>query len=98
MAGVGGSAVPSSASGLGFASGYATLGRVGFEGRYDYAALGSVTNLASRLTAATGLGQTLISQRVFAAAEGQVDAEPIGELELKGIGRRVVAYDLRGLR
>ena len=83
--------------GIGIASGYATLGRIGFEGRYDYGALGAVTNLAARLTAHAEPGQTLISQRVFAAVEDAVEAEPIGELELKGIVRPVVAYEVRGL-
>jgi len=84
--------------GIGIASGYATLGRVGFEGRYDYGALGSVTNLAARLTTTAGPGQTLISERVYAALEERIDAEPVGELELKGIARQVVAYAVRGLR
>ncbi len=84
--------------GIGVASGYATLGRIGFEGRYDYGALGPVTNLASRLSTEAEPGQTLIAQRVFAAVEDAVDAAPVGELELKGFGRPVVAYEVRGLR
>jgi class 3 adenylate cyclase len=84
--------------GIGIEAGYATLGRIGFEGRYDYGALGPVTNLASRLsTRATG-GQTLIGQRVFAAVEEAVDSAPVGELELKGFGRAIPAYEVRGLR
>jgi class 3 adenylate cyclase len=70
--------------GIGIAAGYATLGRIGFEGRYDYGALGPVTNLASRLSTYAGPGQVLISPHVFAAAENEVEAEPIGEIELKG--------------
>jgi class 3 adenylate cyclase len=83
--------------GIGIAAGYATLGRIGFEGRYDYGALGPVTNLASRLSTYAGPGQILISQRVFADVEDAVDAEPVGEIELKGFGRPVVAYDVRGV-
>jgi adenylate cyclase len=84
--------------GIGIATGYATLGRIGFEGRYDYGALGPVTNLASRLSTHAEPGQTLIAQRVFAAVEEQVEAEPVGELELKGFGRPVVAYEVVALR
>jgi class 3 adenylate cyclase len=84
--------------GIGIAAGYATLGRIGFEGRYDYGALGPVTNLASRLSTHAEPGQILISQRVFAEVEDVVDAEPVGEIELKGFGQPVVAYDIRGLR
>jgi class 3 adenylate cyclase len=84
--------------GIGIGAGYATLGRIGFEGRYDYGALGPVTNLASRLSTKAGPGQTLISQPVYAAVEEAVEAEPAGELELKGFGRPVTAYEVRGLR
>ncbi len=84
--------------GIGLEAGYATLGRIGFEGRYDYGALGPVTNLASRLSTRAGGGQILIGQRVFGAVEGAIDAASVGELELKGFGRAVPAYDVRGLR
>jgi len=84
--------------GIGIASGYATLGRIGFEGRYDYGALGPVTNLASRLSTHAEPGQILISQRVLAELENVVDTEPVGEVELKGFGRPIVAYEVRGLR
>jgi adenylate cyclase len=83
--------------GIGVAAGYATLGRIGFEGRYDYGALGPVTNLASRLSTRSEAGQILISQRVFAAVEDAVDARPVGEIELKGFGRPVAAYEVRAL-
>ena len=73
--------------GIGIEAGYATLGRIGFEGRHDYGALGPVTNLASRLSTVAGAGQILIGQRVFGAVEGAVDATPVGELDLKGFGR-----------
>lgn len=84
--------------GIGIAAGYATLGRIGFEGRYDYGVLGTVTNLASRLSDRAEPGEVLISQRVYAAVEEQVEAEPIGDVELKGFGRPVVAYNVSGVR
>jgi class 3 adenylate cyclase/putative methionine-R-sulfoxide reductase with GAF domain len=86
------------ALGVGIESGYATLGRIGFEGRFDYGALGPATNLASRLSTHASPGQTLIGQRVFAATEGAVETTPVGSLELKGFGRPVVAYEVRRLR
>jgi PAS domain S-box-containing protein len=70
--------------GVGVARGYATLGRIGFEGRFDYGAVGSVVNMASRLGNAATAGQILISQRAFAEVEDVIDAEPAGELEMKG--------------
>jgi class 3 adenylate cyclase len=86
------------ALGIGIASGYATLGRIGFEGRHDYGCIGPVTNLASRLSEQASPGQTLVSQRVYAAVEHAVEAELVGELELKGFGRPVVAYEVRAAR
>ena len=83
--------------GIGIAAGYATLGRIGFEGRYDYGALGPVTNLASRLSTHAQPGQVLISQRVLAAVEEAFDARPVGEIELKGFARPVAAYEVRAL-
>jgi len=84
--------------GVGIAAGYATLGRIGFEGRYDYGAIGPVTNLASRLSTHAETGQILISQRVLAETEDRVDAPPVGEIELKGFGRPIAAYEIRALR
>jgi class 3 adenylate cyclase len=84
--------------GTGIAAGYATLGRIGFEGRYDYGALGPVINLASRLSTGAEAGQILISQRVLATVEDAVVAEPVGELELKGFARPVAAYEVREIR
>jgi class 3 adenylate cyclase len=84
--------------GIGISVGYATLGRIGFEGRYDYAGVGAVTNLAARLSSAAEAGETLLSQRAFAAVEGRVDAEPTDELSLKGFSHAVVAYRVTGLR
>ena len=84
--------------GIGIEAGYATLGRIGFEGRYDYGVLGSVTNLASRLSTFAAGGQTLIGPRVFGAVEELVDAAPVGELDLKGFSRPIPAYEVRELR
>jgi adenylate cyclase len=83
--------------GAGIAQGYATLGRIGFEGRFDYAAIGSVTNLASRLCSEAARGQILVSQRVHAAIEDIVVSEPAGELRLKGFSRPVRAFDVHGV-
>jgi class 3 adenylate cyclase/CheY-like chemotaxis protein len=84
--------------GIGIAQGYATLGRIGFEGRFDYAAIGTVTNLAARLCDRAGGGQTLISQRVFAATEDEINAEPITEISLKGFSKPVGVFSLSGLK
>jgi class 3 adenylate cyclase len=84
--------------GVGIEAGYATLGRIGFEGRFDYGALGPATNLASRLSTHASAGQTLIGQRVFAATEEAVETMPVGGLDLKGFGRQIVAYEVRRLR
>jgi len=81
----------------GIAQGYATLGRIGFEGRFDYAAIGSVTNLAARLCAEAGPGQILVTQRMYAEAEHVAISEPAGELTLKGFSRPVPAFNIRGL-
>ena len=83
--------------GFGVAQGHATLGRIGFEGRSDYAAIGSVTNLAARLCGEAGAGQILISQRVHAATADILVAEPIGELSLRGFSRPIRAFDVKGL-
>jgi adenylate cyclase len=84
--------------GIGIAAGHATLGRIGFEGRYDYGVLGPVANLASRLSSRAEQGQILVSQRLFAAVEERVDGTPVGEVELKGFTRPVEAYEIVGLR
>ena len=84
--------------GVGLAQGYATLGRIGFEGRFDYAAIGRVTNLAARLCAEAQGGQILVSQRVYAAVEALVEAELLGELELKGFHRPVTVYNVAALK
>ena len=84
--------------GVGIAQGYATLGMIGFEGRVDYGAIGPVTNLASRLCDEAQGGQILISQRVYAAVEELVEAEPAGELPLKGFHNPVPTFNVVGLR
>jgi len=84
--------------GVGIATGYATLGRIGFEGRFDYGAIGPVTNLASRLCDEARGGQILISQRVHAAVEELVEAEPAGEFELRGFHRPTTAYNVLRLK
>jgi adenylate cyclase len=81
---------------IGVALGYATIGRIGFEGRYDYGAVGSVLNLASRLCDAAEPGQIVVSQRVLAEIEDLVEAEPLGGLELKGFGRPIDAFAVAG--
>jgi class 3 adenylate cyclase/putative methionine-R-sulfoxide reductase with GAF domain len=83
--------------GAGIAVGNATLGRIGFEGRYDYGALGSVTNLAARLSDAAAAGQILLSQRAHAALEDRIDAELVGELQVKGFARTLRAFELLAL-
>jgi len=82
------------ALGIGIAQGFATLGRIGFEGRFDYAAIGSVTNLAARLCGAAGPWQVLASQRVFHAAEPVADGKQIGELDLRGFSRPTRVFEI----
>jgi class 3 adenylate cyclase len=84
--------------GVGIAQGYATLGMIGFEGRVDYGAIGPVTNLASRLCDEAQGGQILISQRVYAAVEKLVEAEPAGDLPLKGFRKPVPTFNVVGLK
>ena len=84
--------------GAGIAQGYATLGKIGFEGRFDYAAIGTVTNLASRLCDEAQAGQILISQRVYAAVEKSVKVEPVGELALKGFHRPIPVFEVLKLK
>jgi adenylate cyclase len=83
--------------GVGVALGHATLGRIGFEGRFGYGAVGSVVNMAARLGNAAAGGQVLITQRVFAAVEDFVETEPVGELELKGFHGPQRIYSLIAL-
>ena len=85
------------ALGVGIAQGYATLGRIGFPGRFDYASIGSVTNLAARLCAEATPWQILVTQRVNAAAEDLVVSRFVGELSLRGFSRPVRAFEVSGL-
>src|SRR5579863_8784490 len=80
--------------GIGIAHGFATLGTIGFEGRFDYAAIGTVSNVASRLCDEAKPGQILISPRVLMAVEDAVTFEPVGEFTLKGIRRPLAAYNV----
>jgi adenylate cyclase len=80
--------------GSGIAHGFATLGTIGFEGRRDYAAIGTVSNVASRLCDEAKPGQILISPRVLLAVDKAVKVEPIGEFALKGIRRPMAAYNV----
>jgi adenylate cyclase len=84
--------------GAGLALGYATCGEVGFESRSDYAALGTVTNLASRLADEAGAGEILIAQRLYAEVEEAVDVEAAGDFELRGFQRPVAAFNVIGMR
>ncbi|HEY7043371.1 MAG TPA: response regulator [Nocardioidaceae bacterium] len=83
--------------GIGIAQGYATLGRIGFEGRFDYAAIGSVTNTAARLCAAAEPWQILVTQRVLTSAGDIVVGQPVGDLQLRGLSKPVRAFDVKGL-
>ena len=85
------------AFGVGIAQGYATLGRIGFSGRFDYASIGSVTNLTARLCAEAAPWQILATQRVNAAAEDLVVSRFVGELSLRGFSRPVRAFEVSGL-
>lgn len=83
--------------GVGIAQGYATLGRVGFEGRYDYAAIGTVTNVSARLSALARPGQILVTQRVLTGAADVAVTRPLGPTELRGITRPIEVFDVLGL-
>ncbi len=83
---------------IGIALGYATIGAIGFEGRWDYGAIGSVTNLAARLCGEAKPGQILVSKRVLALTEGLLEVESAGELSLKGFHRPIPAYNVLGLK
>ena len=80
--------------GIGIAHGFATLGTIGFEGRFDYAAIGTVSNVASRLCDEAKPGQILISPRVLMALEDAISVEPVGEFKLKGISRPLATYNV----
>lgn len=84
--------------GIGIAHGYATLGCVGFEGRFQYSATGTVPNLASRLCDQARNGQILVDAKVHAQVKGLAEMEPVGELSLKGFNRPVKVFNVRGLQ
>jgi adenylate cyclase len=84
--------------GLGIAQGYATIGAIGFEGRWDYGAIGTVTNLAARLCGEARPGQILVSRRFLSAVEDMVVAEAVGEALLKGFTRPVAVFNVLGLK
>jgi class 3 adenylate cyclase len=86
------------ALGVGIAQGYATIGAIGFEGRWDYGAIGTVTNLAARLCGEAKGGQILVSSRVASALEELIEAEEVGRLTLKGFLRPVPAFSLLRLK
>jgi adenylate cyclase len=82
---------------VGVARGYATIGAIGFEGRLDYGAIGTVTNVAAPLCGEARGGQILISARVATAVEDMIEAEDVGPLTLKGLARPVPILSVRGL-
>jgi adenylate cyclase len=84
--------------GVGIAQGYATIGAIGFEGRWDYGAIGTVTNLAARLCGEATGGQILISARLAAAVEDLIEAEAVGPLPLKGLARPILTWSVLGLK
>ena len=84
--------------GVGIATGYATLGRIGYEGRYDYGAIGNVVILASRLSSQAAADQILLSQRTAGAVEDVVEIESLGELQIKGLSRPVSASNVLAAR
>jgi class 3 adenylate cyclase len=84
--------------GIGITQGYATLGAVGFEGRWEYACIGSVANLASRLCNEAKGGQILINRKSYSRIEDVVEAEPLGDLVLKGIAQPVPVLNITGVK
>ena len=84
--------------GVGIAQGYATIGAIGFEGRMDYGAIGTVTNLAARLCGEAKPGQVLVSQRMLGMVEDLVEAGEVGELSLKGFSKPVSAFNITSLK
>jgi adenylate cyclase len=83
---------------VGISLGYATIGTIGFEGRYEYGAVGTVLNLASRLSDEAGPGQILMSARALASAENQVEGERIPDLKLKGFAKPVMAFNVKRMK
>src|SRR5260370_34284217 len=83
--------------GVGIAQGYATLGPIGFEGRFDYTAIGTVTNVAARLCAEAKDGQILVTQRVAAAIDKLVELQQLGDIALRGLSRPIAVLNVTGL-
>ena len=81
--------------GIGIEAGHATVGRIGFEGRYDYGAVGPAVNLAARLSTHAAGGQILVGRRVYAAIDEEIPTASIGALELKGFARPMPAFEVR---
>jgi class 3 adenylate cyclase len=84
--------------GIGIAKGYATIGAIGFEGRWDYGAIGTVTNLAARLCGEAKAGQILIPLRLLGMVEELIEVEPVGELTLKGFHGPVRSHNVLRLK
>jgi class 3 adenylate cyclase len=84
--------------GVGIAQGYATIGAIGFEGRWDYGAIGTVTNLAARLCGEAKGGQVLVTSRVAGAVEELIECEEVGALTLKGFLKPVPTFSVLRLR
>jgi class 3 adenylate cyclase len=84
--------------GVGIAQGYATIGAIGFEGRWEYGAIGTVPNLAARLCGEAKPGEILVTQRLLGSVDALVEAEPAGEMTLKGFQRPVSAYNVLRLK
>ena len=83
--------------GVGIAQGYATLGPIGFEGRFDYTAIGTVTNVAARLCAEAKDGQILVTQRVAATIDKIAELQQLGDIALKGLSRPIAVLNVGGL-
>jgi class 3 adenylate cyclase len=83
--------------GVGIAQGYATLGQIGFEGRFHYTAMGTVINLAARLCADAESGQILVTRRIAAATDGVAEYEPLGDIAVRGLSRPVAVLNIRCL-
>jgi adenylate cyclase len=84
--------------GIGIAQGYATLGAIGFEGRWDYACIGSVSNVAARLCSEAKGGQILTDQKTLSRIEDVVHGEPLGELTLKGMAYPLPVFNITGVK
>jgi adenylate cyclase len=80
--------------GIGLVAGYATLGNIGFKGRFDYGAVGKVANLAARLCQEAKAGQILTERKTLSALEGLVEAQPLGDMHLKGVSRLISAFNI----